>query len=112
MGKGARGIAIILVLLTASAGSWGAEWHVKTTGSAGGNGSDANPWTLAVALAQPAAVQPGDTIWVHQGTYTGTFSVALAGTASAPINVVRIMNRDKRFIRYAAPFADIKFFLQ
>jgi len=38
-------------------------------------------------LAQPAAVRPGDTIWLRGGTYRGTFASSLTGTAGAPVKV-------------------------
>jgi hypothetical protein len=56
-------------------------------GSASGDGSVDHPWNLATALAQPAAVQPGDTIWLRGGTYPGTFSSSLTGTDAHPIVV-------------------------
>ncbi len=46
-----------------------------------------NPWALQTALAQPAAVHPGDTIWLRGGTYTGMFTSHLTGTSSQPIVV-------------------------
>ncbi len=46
-----------------------------------------NPWALQTALAQPAAVHPGDTIWLRGGTYTGLFTSHLTGTSSQPIVV-------------------------
>lgn len=74
----------------------GNEWHVTTSGTSGGNGSVSNPWDLATALAQPVAVQPGDTIWLHGGNYSGNYSSTLTGSATAPI-VVRNYN-DERVI--------------
>lgn len=65
----------------------GSEWHVTTAGSASGDGSDNNPWDLQTALSQPSEVQPGDTIWVHGGTYSGNFLSQLAGTVTRPITV-------------------------
>jgi hypothetical protein len=60
---------------------------VATNGSSSGNGSINNPWNLRTALNQPASVQPGSTIYLRGGTYTGTFTSSLAGTAAAPIVV-------------------------
>src|SRR3990170_4383037 len=51
----------------------------------GGNGSMERPWDLATALAHPAAVKPGDTIWIRGGTYKGAFTSRLAGAPDAPI---------------------------
>jgi uncharacterized protein YjdB len=71
-----------------------AGYYVAPNGSASGNGSATSPWDLRTALAQPAAVHPGDTIWLRGGTYVGTprdingaFVSRLTGTSSAPIIV-------------------------
>jgi hypothetical protein len=56
--------------------------HVAPNGTAQGDGTAARPWSLAAALAHPAAVQPGDTIWLHGGTYRGAFRSKLTGTPS------------------------------
>jgi hypothetical protein len=64
-----------------------AEFHVAVTGSASGDGSEANPWDLQTALDHPSAVQPGDTIWLGAGIYGGTFHSQLTGTAESPIIV-------------------------
>ena len=62
-------------------------FHVTTGGSASGSGSITDPWTLSHALSHPAQVAPGDTIWVHEGVYSGSFVSNLLGTASRPIVV-------------------------
>jgi len=62
-----------------------AGYYVAPTGSASGSGSASQPWDLATALNQPAAVQPGDTIWLRGGTYSGNFQSYLTGIAAAPI---------------------------
>ncbi|HXI33436.1 MAG TPA: right-handed parallel beta-helix repeat-containing protein [Gemmatimonadales bacterium] len=63
-------------------------WYVTTTGTSGGDGSTGNPWSLSYALGGAGGtVQPGDTIWVRVGTYTGTFSPNLSGTSGSPIIV-------------------------
>jgi hypothetical protein len=97
---GAAGSATVDVGLTIAAGqagtppppSGGNSWFVTTTGSPGGDGSGANPWDLATALAGPRAVKPGDTIWVHGGRYGGgqynsVIYSSLVGTPGAPIIV-------------------------
>jgi len=63
------------------------DWYVAPNGSSQGNGSLASPWDLWTALGAPAGVQPGDTIWIRGGTYSGTFSSYLSGTTSSPIVV-------------------------
>jgi hypothetical protein len=65
-------------------------FHVTVDGTPEGDGSIDAPWDLATALAHPAAVTPGSTIWVHGGAYPGPFTSTLTGTTEAPI-VVRAM---------------------
>ncbi|MEZ4272600.1 MAG: hypothetical protein R3C68_14575 [Myxococcota bacterium] len=52
-----------------------------------GNGSEAKPWDLRTALGHPAALQPGDTIWIHGGRYTGNHVSELVGATGAPITI-------------------------
>ncbi len=66
-------------LLGVAAAAQAAEFHVHPAGGADGDGSLARPWDLATALAQPAAVHPGDTLWLHGGTYAGSFVGRLRG---------------------------------
>ena len=75
----------VLSLCAAIAGA--TEFYVSSTASTSGNGTLANPWKLSKALSHPSAVQPGDTIWLRGGTYTGVFVSDLSGTASSPIIV-------------------------
>lgn len=63
------------------------SYYVAPNGSPQGDGSANAPWDLATALNQPAALQPGDTIWVRGGTYTGHFVSRLTGVADEPIVV-------------------------
>ena len=71
----------------------GNEWHVTTNGTANGDGSIENPWDLASTLYnQPSSIRPGDTIWVHGGTYSGYFYSRLTGSFSAPIIVRNYQN--------------------
>src|SRR3972149_210724 len=46
-----------------------AEYYAAPYGTPGGDGSYDNPWDLATALAQPPALQPGDTLWLLGGYY-------------------------------------------
>ena len=63
------------------------QFYVATYGTPSGNGSLAKPWDLQTALNQPATVQPGDEIWLLGGTYAGSFTSSLSGTATLPIVV-------------------------
>ena len=60
-------------------------FFVSVDGSQTGDGSSTDPWTLATALAQPAVVKAGDTIWLRGGTYRGDFTSNLTGAPAAPI---------------------------
>lgn len=75
----------------------GNEWHVTVNGTSGGDGSIDNPWSLAKALSHPASVEPGDTIWIHGGIYSGYFSSTLTGSESAPI-IMRNYNNERAII--------------
>jgi hypothetical protein len=70
-----------------SATSTARSYYVAPNGSPNGNGGSSAPWDLATALNQPPAVQPGDTIWLRGGTYTGHFTSRLTGQPDAPIVV-------------------------
>lgn len=82
-------------ILWAAGGMFGAEFHVSPDGRAGGTGSASSPWDIVTALKHPAAVLPGDTIWIHGGVYrapagnnlTGGFRSNLKGAAGKPIRV-------------------------
>ena len=52
----------------------GADFFVAPGLGPGGNGSIDHPWSLTFALSHPLDVQPGDTIWLRGGTYTGNFT--------------------------------------
>ena len=73
------------VLASATAGA--ADFYVSPGGGPNGDGTRGAPWDIATALAQPRAVRPGDTIWLRGGTYRGTFTSRLTGSAAAPIKV-------------------------
>jgi hypothetical protein len=74
---------ICLAAAIAAAG----EFHVAPAGSPQGNGSAEQPWDLATALAAAEIVQPGDTVWLHAGTYRGGFVSSLQGAPDKPILV-------------------------
>lgn len=63
-------------------------YYVTTSGSSAGDGTTGSPWSLSYALSGAGGVvNPGDTIWIRAGTYTGSFTSTLAGTLAAPIIV-------------------------
>jgi hypothetical protein len=63
------------------------SFYASPSGRASGSGTSNDPWDLQTALDQPASVRPGDTIWLRGGTYSGSFTSRLNGTASASITV-------------------------
>lgn len=66
---------------------YASDFYVSPLGSPAGDGSAMYPWDLASALAHPMAVAPGDTIWLREGVYRGSFTSQLTGTAALPIRV-------------------------
>jgi hypothetical protein len=80
-----RCICILPIIAFISHSAYAGLFHVTTTASQGGTGSLANPWQLQAAL-KSSSVKPGDTIWVHGGTYTnshpGVFQFAWMSTIS------------------------------
>ncbi|WP_299364597.1 hypothetical protein [Winogradskyella sp.] len=63
------------------------EFHVfpmdgkAIKGSPNGDGSITNPWDLQTALSQSSTyVNGGDTIWLHEGIYTGNYISTLEAT--------------------------------
>ncbi len=105
------GLFTLIAFVAFSGMAAAASFHVTATGSSSGTGSAGSPWDLQTALNHPAAVHPGDTIWVHGGTYAisgASYSSVLQGTAAKPI-VVRnykderatLTNDDLRDLFYA-----------
>jgi len=50
-------------------------------------GTENDPLDLATALANNDKVKDGDTLWLMEGTYRGTFTSELRGTENSPISV-------------------------
>ncbi len=65
----------------------GKEFHVTPGGSRSNSGKKDRPLDLASVLSERSPAKPGDTIWLHDGTYTGSFTSELNGNASKPILV-------------------------
>lgn len=78
----------LALLFSGTAGA--ADFYASPTGTtstAAGTGTITTPWALQTALSHPAAVRPGDTIWLRGGTYTGNFVSYVTGAAGNPIVV-------------------------
>ncbi len=76
------------ILLMAAGIQLGAtEFHVTPNGAPQGKGSIEEPWSLATALVATDVVKPGDTIWLHAGTYRGGFVSRLSGRPGVAVVV-------------------------
>ena len=88
-------VSIILSWCSLALACGGAEFFTTLEGKPDGDGSRQRPWDLATALAQPATVKPGDTIWIGPGTYkhpdrklgSPGFRVRLAGAENQPVHL-------------------------
>jgi hypothetical protein len=65
----------------------GREYHVAPAGRPENDGTVTRPLDLATALSRNSPARPGDVIWLHGGTYHGSFVSVLSGTRDAPIVV-------------------------
>lgn len=66
------------------------EYHVRVDGTPKGDGSIERPWDLGTALQAVETVKPGDTVWIHGGTYRGGFVSRLAGKPGTPVVVAGV----------------------
>jgi len=57
------------------------------TGLSTASGTQDDPLDLVTALSSSSVVQPGETLWLMEGTYSGSFTSDLSGTSSLPISV-------------------------
>ncbi|MBK6861884.1 MAG: T9SS type A sorting domain-containing protein [Saprospiraceae bacterium] len=86
-----RFIFLIYLIIFININLNGASFFVTNTAKLTGDGSLVNPWTLQKAFDHPAALRPGDTVWIHGGIYTNdydaqtSFNCKTNGTLNAPI---------------------------
>ncbi|RPI57496.1 MAG: hypothetical protein EHM55_01660 [Acidobacteria bacterium] len=71
----------------------GRDWYAAPTAPASGEGTLSKPFTLSNALRSDR-IEPGDTLWIRGGVYSGAFVSELAGAPGAPI-VVRPYGRER-----------------
>lgn len=94
-------VTISVNLVVAPADPPRTEFYVAPTGTSGGDGTIGRPWDIFTAMAHPAAVKPGGTIWVRGGEYgdhNTVLRVSLVGTLAAPI-IVRAYQGERAVIR-------------
>jgi len=60
---------------------------VSLNGKSTAMGSKEDPIDLATALSSHSPVRPGETIWIEEGVYTGTYVSSLNGSDGLPISV-------------------------
>ncbi|HWC73197.1 MAG TPA: right-handed parallel beta-helix repeat-containing protein [Gemmatimonadales bacterium] len=62
-------------------------WHVSPSGSSSAKGTADQPWSLSYALGGAGGrIQPGDTVWMHGGTYhDGPYVATVAGAPGQPV---------------------------
>ena len=86
--------AVGILLVAAAVHLPATEFHVTPSGGAQGKGSIEEPWNLTTALVATDVVKPGDTVWLHAGTYRGGFVSRLSGRPGVPV-VVRGARRER-----------------
>ena len=84
----------------------GISRHVVATGGVGsGTAADSlHGWTLAWALSSSnSTLNPGDTVWIHAGTYNGTFTAGRSGSSGSPI-IYRVRPGQRATIDAGSPY--------
>lgn len=74
--------------ISAPVTSRAAKYFVSPSGRTDNDGSAARPWSLSHAFSAPPRIQPGDTVQLLAGRYSGVFRSRLTGTRSRPIVVI------------------------
>lgn len=88
-------LALVLVILLALQlpAAHAANWYVRPTAVGANNGTDwNNAWTVNTIAW--ASVNPGDTIWLAGGTYSGSMNPKKSGAAGNLIYVKRVLATD------------------
>lgn len=87
-------LCALVAFLSALASVQASNFFVSPSGSPSGDGSLTNTWDIGTAFNQPAAVKPGDTIWLRGGIYEPNTPLnciglkpTLTGSSNAPIIV-------------------------
>jgi hypothetical protein len=82
----------LLCFLSVSADA--ANWYVNSAASGKCNGVDwTNAWCNWPSIQWPS-INPGDTIYVAGGVYSGEFTIGRSGRAKSPITIERVRSTD------------------
>jgi len=84
----------------------GTARHVVASGglTTGTAADSAHGWTLAWSLSSSnTTLVPGDTVWIHAGTYNGTFTATKSGTSGSPI-IYRVRPGQRATIDAGSPY--------
>ena len=60
---------------------------VSLNGKSNATGTQADPLDLATALSSSSPAQPGQTIWIEEGVYNGSFESEVSGSSGLPISI-------------------------
>jgi hypothetical protein len=84
--EGKHATATITVTRAVTTPALQSGYFVGPTGTSAGDGTRDHPWDLATALnGANGQIQPGDTVWLRGGTYSGNFLSQVSGTQAKPI---------------------------
>lgn len=60
---------------------------VTLSGTSSATGTQDDPIDLATALSSSSPAQPGDTIWIKEGVYKGSFTSEISGSSGQAISI-------------------------
>lgn len=85
-------VILLLSAMALASSVRAADFYVAPDGKPTNTGSISSPWDLQTALNHPAAVKPGDTIWLRNGIHRSNnritkFTSQLKGAPNNPITV-------------------------
>ena len=86
----------------------GRHFFAAPEGRPDGDGSKARPWDLRTALTSPAAVKPGDTVWLRGGVYAPAerlIECRMKGAAGRPVMVASFPGEQARVAAYLRVYA-------
>lgn len=98
-------LPFILPAILCATPAYSAVYHVAQTASASDEnpGNDSAPWRTIARAVQD--LEPGDTVYIHEGTYREWVAPQRSGTAEAPISFVGT-SRDKVILTGADRITD------